>query len=133
MPDIFVPLWAALDAVWFIGYMLIAFVLYRGKIATLGKRTFYLYSAVYAGVEVLGLAIFLLGIQFALKANPFSWAHEPGLFAVIVACAVSATMLMVVKKLPYIREVLESLKAPLLDPIPKQSSELLEKGRAPSP
>lgn len=133
MPDIFVPLWAVLGAVWFVGSMLIAFVRYRDKIATLGKRTFYLYSAVYAGVEVLGFAIFLLGIQFALTANPFSWAPESGLFGVIVAGAVSVAILMAVKELPFIREVLEALKAPLVDPIPSQSRELLEPGSAPSP
>lgn len=133
MTEILVPLWAALCAFWFAGYMVIAFVLYRGKIAILGKRTFYLFSAVYAGVEVLGLALILLGVEFALQAKPFSWAHEPGLLAGLLLVAVSVTLLRVVKKLPFIREVLEALKAPQVTANPKQSAELLGRSRAPSP
>lgn len=133
MTEILVPLWAALCAFWFTGYMVIAFVLYRGKIAILGKKTFYLFSAVYAGVEVLGLALILLGVEFALQAKPFSWAHEPGLLAGLLLVAVSVTLLRVVKKLPFIREVLEALKAPQVTANPKQSAELLGRSRAPSP
>lgn len=112
LQEINVPLWAAMGAVWFAGYMLIALVRYRGKIAFLGKGTFYLFSAVYAGVEVLGLAIFMLAIEFASLADLLSRAHVSGLLAVMLASVVYVTGLMVVKKLPFIREVLEALTEP---------------------
>lgn len=112
LQEINVPLWAPLGAVWFAGYMLIALVRYRGKMATLGKGTFYLFSTVYAGVEVLGLAIFMLAIEFASQADLLSRAHVPGLLAVMLAGIVYVTGLMVVKKLPFIREVLEALTEP---------------------
>lgn len=105
------PFWAAFSMVWFIGHMLISLFLYRDKIATLGKRTFYLYSAVYAGVEVLGFLIFLLGMRVVEQANPVSSIYEIGFLPIILVAVVSITILTVLKKLPYIHDVLEALKA----------------------
>ncbi|MCA3697210.1 hypothetical protein [Aquidulcibacter sp.] len=133
MPDPAVAAWAILAAVIFVGYMLIAFVLYRGKIATLGKRTFYLYSTVYAGIEVVGFGLLFLGLKFFEQDSRSAGIDLSELLSSALVAVAYVMVLTALKKLPYIREVLESLKAPLLDPIPKQGSELLEKGHASSP
>ena len=133
MPDPVVAAWAILATVIFVGYMLIAFVLYRGKVATLGKRIFYLYSAVYAGVEVVGFGLLFLGLRFFEQDSPSAGIDLSELLSTALVVGAYMIVLTALKKLPYIREVLEALKVPLLDPIPKQSSELLERGRAPSP
>jgi hypothetical protein len=113
------PFLAAFGMAWFMGHMLIARVLYRGSIATLGKKTFFLYSAVYAGVEVLGFLIFLLGIRVVEQANPASSIYEIGFLPLVLVAVVSITILTFLRKLPYIRDVLEGLKAPKIAISPK--------------